>query len=244
VQFLHRRPAQQIPPELACAYEEFVARVEPRVFTPASSHARRLSLDPIRLPRADELAGIDNPARRAEEEASMIEAVAVNLASLADLKGDRAAQETFLLQVLRGMPRGATVSLAEVVRCVREPSPAHIDEPDAFIKDATRTNLALRLNALVHGPAAALFTGGTPLDIDAMLRPTSEGRGRRRRGWRGARGQSRARSWRAGPATAAPRGCPSSGARCSAPTRGRGLPIGWSARRQARGSHRDRVEAW
>jgi hypothetical protein len=176
VQFLRPRPRDQIPAELLGAYDEFHARVETRIFTPASSHAQRLSLHPIRLPKAQELAGLENPERRAEEEASMMEAVAVNLASLAGLGGDRRPQETFLLQILRGLAHRPTLALADVARCVREPELAGIEEPDTFIKDATRKNLELALNALVHGPAAALFTGGIPLDIESMLRPTREGR--------------------------------------------------------------------
>ena len=43
---------------------EFLDRVEPRIWTPGSSHGRRLSLDPIRLAGRDELARIADPDRR------------------------------------------------------------------------------------------------------------------------------------------------------------------------------------
>ena len=51
---------------------EFLDRVEPRVWTPGSSHGRRLSLDPIRLAGRDELARIAEPGRREEEWEGML----------------------------------------------------------------------------------------------------------------------------------------------------------------------------
>ncbi|MEZ4239005.1 MAG: ATP-binding protein [Myxococcota bacterium] len=176
VQFLQRRDEREVPPALLPMYRELAERVEPRIFTPGSSHGTRLALDPIRLPHRDDLAAIEGEARRAEEEDNMIQAVAVNLASLASASGDRSSQETFLLQVLRGMKRREAVDLADVVHHVRDPELSGIDDPTVFIKDSARTNLAMKLTSLVHGTAANLFSGGVPLDIDAMLRPSAEGR--------------------------------------------------------------------
>jgi hypothetical protein len=44
------------------------------------------------------------------------------------------------------------------------------------VRPATRKNLELGLNSIVAGPSSALFTGGEPLDLDAMVTPSAPGR--------------------------------------------------------------------
>ena len=90
---LRRRPSR--------SRREFLDRVEPRIWTPGSSHGRRLSLDPIRLPGRDELARIADPDRREEEWQGMLGVAAAQLVGLAKVGGETDSQQTFLLQVLR-----------------------------------------------------------------------------------------------------------------------------------------------
>ena len=176
VQLLRRRDESEIEPALRPAFREYWERVEPRIFTPGSSHARRLCLSPIRLPSGDDLAGVETPERRLEEERRMLEAVAANLAGLAGLRGDRAPAETFLYQILLALPRRVPVTLERVVEAIRDPDAIGIEDPGQFVKPATRKNLELGLNSIVAGPSSALFTGGEPLDLDAMVTPSAPGR--------------------------------------------------------------------
>lgn len=176
VQFLRRRDESSIDPALRPAYRDFWARVEPRIFTPGSSHARRLSLSPIRLPTPEELAEIERPERRDEEKTGFFQAVAANLAGLAGLRGDRAVGETFLYQLLLGLARQREVTLQNVIEAIRDPEVVGIDEPERFVKPNTRKNLELALNSFVEGPSSALLSGGEPLDLDAMVTPNTPGR--------------------------------------------------------------------
>lgn len=176
VQLLRRRDESEIEPALRPAFREYWERVEPRIYTPGSSHARRLCLSPIRLPSADELARVDTPERRLEEERGVLFSVAANLAGLAGLRGDRPAAETFLYRILLALPRHIPVTIERVVEAIRDPDAIGIDEPGQFIKPATRKNLELGLNNIVAGPSSALFAGGEPLDLDAMVTPTRPGR--------------------------------------------------------------------
>lgn len=176
VQFLRRRDEASIEPALRPAYREFWERVEPRIYTPGSSHATRLSLSPIRLPTPDELDRFESVERRSEEQTAVLNAVAANLAGLADLRRDRAAAETFLYRILLGMPGRGQVTLERIIEAIRDPAAAGIEEPEHFIKPGSRKNLELALNNLVAGPSSALFTGGEALDLDAMIRPKAPGR--------------------------------------------------------------------
>ncbi len=180
VQFL--RPAAE-PPGLSDAdrslRRDFLDRVEPRIWTPGSSHGRRLSLDPIRLPGRDELARIADPDRREEEWQGMLGVAAAQLVGLAKVGGETDSQQTFLLQVFRRLTakgHGHDVSLEAIAAAASDPETIGLDDPDQLIKKSERTKLARKLHALRLGPAAALFTGGTPLDLDAMCRPDVTGK--------------------------------------------------------------------
>ncbi len=180
VQFLR---AAAEPPGLSDAgramRREFLDRVEPRIWTPGSSHGRRLSLDPIHLPGRDELARIANPDRREEEWQEMLGAAAAQLVGLAKLGGETDSQQTFLLQVFRllaGGEHGRDVSLEAIAGAASDPESIGLDDPDRLIKKSERQKLARKLHALRLGPAATLFTGGTRLDLDAMCRPDVAGK--------------------------------------------------------------------
>lgn len=176
VQMMEARPRAELPAELRRAGEEFRERVEPRILTPGSSHGLRLCLDPLRLPSASELSHIANPALREEEEEGLLVAVAANLVSLCRCGGEEESQRTFLFQLLQRLPRGAPVRLRDIVAAISAPESLGIDEPESLIRKAERERLARRLNTFVQGPSARLFTGGTRLDFNELLRPSRPGR--------------------------------------------------------------------
>lgn len=180
VQFLRRAPE---PPALSAAEkrlrDEFVDRVEPRVWTPGSSHGRRLCLDPIRLAARDELARVADPARRREEWEGMLAAAAGQLVALAKMGGETDSQQTFLFRVLQSLAdggKGRDVGLAEIAAAAAEPARAGIADPDPLIKKSEREKIARKLTGLSVGPSAHLYTGGQRLDLDAMCRPDTPGK--------------------------------------------------------------------
>lgn len=180
VQFLREAPE---PPGLSAderaLRREFVERAEPRVWTPGSSHGRRLSLDPIHLSGRDELARIADPGRREEEWEGMLAAAAGQLVALAKVGGETDSQQTFLFQVLRALATGAggrDVDLGTIAAAASDPATVGLDDADRLIKKSEREKLARKLNGLRLGPAANLYTGGQRLDLDAMCRPDSAGK--------------------------------------------------------------------
>ena len=240
-----RRPSRPAsPPERPELRRDFLDRVEPRVWTPGSSHGRRLSLDPIRLAGRDELARIADPDRREEEWEGMLAVAAAQLVGLAKVGGETDSQQTFLFQVLRspGGRRPAAGTWTWPRSPPRPPTPTTVglDDPDQFIKKSEREKLARKLNGLRLGPAASLFTGGQPArprrDVparrprqDAPERRLPERPGRRRpeallRGRPGRRGLpldghlARRRS-RAGPACSSTSTRPATSSRPGPPSR-------------------------
>lgn len=158
---------------------EFLDQVEPRIWTPGSSHGRRLCLDPIHLPGRDELSRLEDPARREEEWQGILGVAAAQLVGLARVGGEADSQQTFLLQVFRRLAAGSggrDVTLEAIAAAASDPDSIGLDDADQVIKKAERSKLARKLHALRLGPAAALFTGGTRLDLDAMCRPDEDGK--------------------------------------------------------------------
>jgi uncharacterized protein len=158
---------------------QFLDRVEPRVWTPGSSHGRRLCLDPIRLAGRGELARIAEPVRREEEWEGMLAVAAAQVVALAKVGGETDSQQTFLFQVLRSLAdddRGRDVDLSVIAAAAADPTEVGIDDPDQFIRKSERVKLSRKLNGLRLGPAASLFTGGRRLDLDAMRRPEVPGK--------------------------------------------------------------------
>ncbi len=182
VQFLRRAAPERLAgltPAERQRYERYWERVEPRIFTPGSSHATRLSLNPLRLPDETELAGIDNPARREEERDALFAAAATNLVGLAQAGGEQQVQENFLLQLLKLLRHHADSSdldLHTLLRFIHDPEQAGMMEPELIIKKSEREKLARKLNAVLFGAGATLFRGGQPLDLTALRRPTTAGR--------------------------------------------------------------------
>ena len=180
VQFL--RPAAEFPdltPEEKALRRGFLDRVEPRVWTPGSSHGRRLCLDPIRLAKPSDLAHITDPIRRAEEYEGMLAVVAAQLVATAKAGGETDSQQTFLLQALRSLaadPRGREVDLGTIAAVTSDPNSVGLENPDQFIKKSEREKLARKLNGLRLGPASNLYSGGQRLDLDAMFQPELAGR--------------------------------------------------------------------
>lgn len=168
----------RFPPQQEAWKREYHDRVEPRVWTPGSSHARRLGLNPVRLASPDELTHV--PADRREEEwRGMLATAASQLVDLAGIGGEQHAQEALLLQLLVAMTRGGghpRIDLARVAEAVSDPGEFGVGDPDLFIRKSEREKFARKLNALIHGPAARLYDGGTPLDLDAMCRADAPGK--------------------------------------------------------------------
>jgi len=179
VQMCRPRPLDEIPAGEQWHYQRYWDRVEPRILTPGSSHGIRVSLSPIRLASDEALAAIADPRRRAEEMEAMLGIVAANLVRLAKASGEIESQQTFVLQVLRKLTAfGGTksVSLSDVAASILYPETIRLENADEFVKKAERQGLARKLNALLHGPAAHLFSGGMALDLDALRRPNVTGK--------------------------------------------------------------------
>lgn len=182
VQFLQRRPEAEIrekSPEDLTRYREFSERVETRIFTPGTSHAIRLRLNPIRLPRREDVREA-SAERREEEYSGMIDSVALNLVGLVCAgKKSVDAQQAFVGRVLRSLVESTsreTLDLSEIASAVIEPETVGIADADHLIKKSERETLGRQINALAHGSLNKLFTGGVALDIDQMRTPVTPGK--------------------------------------------------------------------
>lgn len=182
VQFLRRPPEAEITawsPELRERYRLFTETVEPRIYTPGTSHAIRLRLNPIRLPRRDDLR-LESPERREEEYSGMIDSVALNLVGLVSAgKRSLDAQQAIVGRILRVLVESTpreSMELSEIASALIEPESVGITDSDHFIKKSERETLGRQINALAYGPLKKLFTGGVPLDIDQMRTPVTAGK--------------------------------------------------------------------
>ncbi len=176
VQFLLGTDDSHLPPNVRKRMRWVRERIEPRIFTPGTSHGIRLGLNPLRLPRQAELAKIEKIARRREEEEGMLQAAAANLVSLARVGGEEDSQRAFLYQLLGLMNRDAEVRLQDIVNAVLHPENLGLEQVDFLIKKTEREKLARKLHTFVSGPAKNLFSGGLPLDLDEMVRPRNGGK--------------------------------------------------------------------
>jgi len=179
VQFIQSADESEIPSELRPRFREFRARVEPRIFSPGTSHAIKLSLSPIRLPNRQAIMA-SSEERREEEYSLLLDAVAVNLVGLVSAgKKSLEQQQTFVGRLLRQSlelrPRDS-LELSEVAAAIHAPSDFGIDDADLLIKKAERENLARQINALAYGPMKKLFSGGLTVDIDRLRTPVTPGR--------------------------------------------------------------------
>lgn len=179
VQLIKRRDPRAFPGPDRKRYDAFWSTAEPCVLTPGSSHGTRLSLNPVRVPRGQDLANIIEPQRRDEELAVLLTIVAGNLVGLAKAAGDPDCQQTFLFQILRsltGTVADPALSLERVAAAVSQPDTVGMEDAERFIKKAEREKLARKLNTLIFGPSANLFSGGLALDLEQMLRPAKPGK--------------------------------------------------------------------
>lgn len=178
VQMLSGRDVDEVAPHLRPAFRDFHSKVEVRIFTPGTSHGIRLSLDPVRLPSAEDLQRISNPDRRAEEETQLVEAVAANLVGLCRSGGEEKAQRAFLYRVLASMPKTGAIRIRDIVAAVSNPDSLGLeeDELNLLIRKPDREKLARTLNTFTQGASARLFEGGTRLDLSDFVRPSEPGR--------------------------------------------------------------------
>ncbi len=174
------RAARPLRPRNARLRREFLDRVEPRIWTPGSSHGRRLSLDPIHLPGRDELARIANPDRREEEWQEMLGGAAAQLVGLAKLGGETDSQQTFLLQVFRRLARQRARSRREPGGHRRRGLRSRVDRPGragpAHQEVGAHRSWRASSTRCDSARPSTLFTGGTRLDLDAMCRPDEAGK--------------------------------------------------------------------
>lgn len=171
-------PADASPAERA-GQAEFGAKVEPRIWTPGTSHGIRCRLNPLRLARADELSGESDAGRRAEEAEALLSAAAGSLIGFCGIGTEPLLHQTFLLEVLRALTRSAdagSIDLGRVAAATMDPVAFGVPAPDALLGSAQRQRLGRRLNALLRGPSAHLFQGGISLDLDRFNRPVENGR--------------------------------------------------------------------
>ncbi len=159
-------------------FDRYWKTVEPRVYTPGSSHAKRMHMNPMRLSRLEDLGNIENDLRRQEELDSMIEVAAGNLVALASAGGEEDAQRTAIYQMLKVLMREKDpeqIKLQTIVSGLLAPEDLGFDNMDHMIKKADREKLARKLNAILLGPGAKLFSGGVPLDLDHLRKPSNGG---------------------------------------------------------------------
>src|SRR5262249_39664424 len=135
-------------------------------------------LSPIRIPRSNELAKLDE-SRRHEEVDSVLTSVAGNLVNVARAGGDADCQRAFLFRVLQRLAEDehrTNVELADVAAVVARPTDKGRKPPALLNKKTERKNLPGKLKALLAGPPSRLFTGGQPLDLAEMLRRAQPGK--------------------------------------------------------------------
>jgi hypothetical protein len=178
VQFLEGRPLQDVPHAYRKAAERFRERVEPRIYTPGTSHGIRLSLDPLHLPSKAGLERVD-PKHRKEEEDGLFSSLASNVVHLARIKGDSKARRAFVFRALKLLAeRGdVTPTLRDVVELLRDPAAYGFDDADYLLTKTERNKLAQGLYALAAGPSSRLFQDGDQvLSMEALLTPTVSGK--------------------------------------------------------------------
>lgn len=162
-------------------HDEYWQRVEPRVFTPGSTHGTRLSINPIRFTSEADLGKFGSKERRREEQQNMLSATVTNLVNFANAGGDTDMQCTFLMKVVRGLQAGRSgdgsdPTLRGIASAIRDPESIGIDDSDQYLPKTQRDKLSRKLMALLEGPQAKLFRDGTPIDIDAFCRPSEPGK--------------------------------------------------------------------
>lgn len=176
VQFL-REANRDCDPGAKERKERFWKKVEPRVFTPGTSHGIKMCLHPMRLAQESDLAGIEDPKRRSEEWESILVAAANGLVSLAQAGGEEDSQSAFILNILKPLMKNSgrgELNLSDVVAGIVAPENLGIEDPDIFIRSAERQKLARKLNNIQYGTAAQLFSGGFRLDLDRMSAPATD----------------------------------------------------------------------
>ena len=112
VQFL--RQTENLTGEYREAHKKFCSRVETRIFTPGTSHGRRMHVDPLRLPSVADLSQIGDEARKKEERQSMIAATVTNLINLARVGADKDLQRTYMMQIVDLLLAASTFASSKV----------------------------------------------------------------------------------------------------------------------------------
>jgi hypothetical protein len=66
--------------------------------------------------------------------------------------------------------------LAAITAMIDDSETFGIDSRERFVRKADRKKLVRKLNGLLVGPSASLYSGGQPFDLDAMRRPDMPGK--------------------------------------------------------------------
>lgn len=175
VQFVRAAPPSA-DPALARRHAAFLARVEPRVWTPGGDHGRPIHFPPLKFPAPDDWRGLEEPDQ--DEYLGLAATQLVELAGVA--RGRVDVHQAFLMVVLRRLLPAqllGPLDLPALVDAIADPDrlgPSF--DPDGFLGRGERTRLAQQLNSLVHGPARRLFEGGEPFDLDRLGRAEAPGK--------------------------------------------------------------------
>ncbi len=158
---------------------ELRQKMEVRIWTPGTSHGRRLCLSPLRLARQSDLQGIESPQRRQEEWQAMLGIAAGNIVQLAQSGGDAEVKKTFVLAILQKLtdridPR--PLGLEDIIAAMSDPESLGLETEATMITKADRTKLTQKLYARLKGPTANLFSGGAPLDMEQFVTPRQAGK--------------------------------------------------------------------
>jgi DNA helicase HerA-like ATPase len=176
VQFL--KPSRNPERGRQASFDAYWSTVSPRILTPGSSHGIRISLNPLRLPADEDLAHLSE-ARRKEELNAMLAATAANLVNMARAGGDTELQQTYLMQLLRKLISRSNrpqLDLEKIAEAANDPESLGLDDADDYLPKTQRRKLGQKFKALLHGPYANLFRGGSPLDLDELCCETEDGK--------------------------------------------------------------------
>ncbi len=152
---------------------EMTRKAEVRIFTPASSKGLALSIDPLRLPRADKLS--------TDERIRAVDMVAKGLTQLLgyDVQAEDGKSCTaFLYQLIeqlweRDVQIRDFVTFADIVA---DPEAEGLEGSDDFIIPRVRLSISKKLRQFSVGIKKLMFNFGIPLDMEVFLTPANETR--------------------------------------------------------------------
>jgi hypothetical protein len=161
------QPAKELPADLISRRDSYASRVEVRLFTPASDAGLRVSLNPLRLPDA---------SLGEDERAFCLSAMAENLLSGLKVPATwRNVAKDYIAQHLEAaIDEGSPLTLEALINRVRDPN--GLSTEPLLASRPQREKLVEQLRLLTAGTQRLLFQRGRPLDIGALVQPTTPGK--------------------------------------------------------------------